>query len=197
MIATVKIMVKRQNVKFSVKKQGEVDKSCTSLRSVKCNSGSDFAVILTMNVPPLDKTGKVDQMAESTGEMAMDQPVIPASTGKKCLSAYIVLYDALYAVVIKLSLLLFEMCKNKLYPCDLHKFMFNSNLFVTTYNCCLSVVCLNRFTIDSIVYVVCNSSPYLVYVTNIPVYRGGSPYNIIGTHTNGNIRSNWRDRYRE
>jgi hypothetical protein len=72
MVAIVKAMVKRHNGKLSMKKQGEKYKSCTRLRSVKSNSGNDFAVNYTMNVPPLDRTGKVDTMAVATGEVAME-----------------------------------------------------------------------------------------------------------------------------
>jgi hypothetical protein len=90
-----------------------------------------------MNVPPLDKTGKVEQMAEASGEMVMDQPGIPASNGKKCLSAYIVLNVAIYAVVIKFALLLFVVCINKSYLSDLSLCMLNPSLSVTIYIRCL------------------------------------------------------------
>jgi hypothetical protein len=217
MVATVKSMVKMHNGKFPMKKQSKEYKACTRLRSVKSKSGSDFAVKCTMNVPPLDSTGKVDPMAAATGEVAREHG-ITASTGKKCHNDYITLYDVsdvvikLYLcldyitlydvshVVIKLHLCPVVMCKNKVYPYYIHKCLPSPILLVLTYICCLSVMCT---TIDCIIYVEYkiyveyNSTPYIIYVTRTSIYRGGSPYNSIDKLTSGNKRSNWRDKYRE
>jgi hypothetical protein len=194
---------------------------------VKCNCGSDFAGILTMNVPPLDKTGKVDQMAEASGEMGTDQIGIPASSGKKCLSDNSVLNDATYDVVIKLSLLLFEMCINKVYLCYLTLCMLNPNLFVIThtrrliecrcsrcngipvlakylintnvsgrtYNRCILAISHNHHVIYKLSSGIGSNTPMIMCVTYVPICKGRGPTG--STYTNGSIRSNWQNSYRE
>ena len=191
-----------------VKKRYGIVRSGTCLCNVKCNSGSDFPVILTMNVPPLDKTGKVDPMAVASGEMVVDQTGIPASNGKKCPSEYSNLNAAFYGVEIKLYLFVSEIWINIVLMCYVTLCMLNPNLFVIIYigrliecECNRCNLALARYPLNinmsytRYTYVTSINTQNIKCVAHVPIGKGGGPAD--STYMIGSIRSNWKNRYRE
>jgi hypothetical protein len=191
-----------------VKKRYGIVRAGTCLCNVKCNSGSDFPVILTMNVPPLDKTGKVDPMAVASGEMVVDQTGIPASNGKKCPSEYSNLNAAFYDVEIKLYLFVSEIWINIVLMCYVTLCMLNPNLFVIIYigrliecECNRCNLALARYPLNinmsytRYTYVTSINTQNIKCVAHVPIGKGGGPAD--STYMIGSIRSNWKNRYRE
>jgi hypothetical protein len=202
-----KTVERNSSIQLVKKRYGKV-RAGTCLCNVKCNSGSDFPVILTMNVPPLDKTGKVDPMAVASGEMVVDQTGIPASNGKKCPSEYSNLNAAFYGVEIKLYLFVSEIWINIVLMCYVTLCMLNPNLFVIIYigrliecECNRCNLALARYPLNinmsytRYTYVTSINTQNIKCVAHVPIGKGGGPAD--STYMIGSIRSNWKNRYRE